>query len=70
MEADPRVLQASNYPMQPWLDVAEGGWSTIVVTDNDQTLAEQLADELADLCWSLRDDFRCVRRFPSMMQCA
>jgi microcystin degradation protein MlrC len=30
IEADPRVLQASNYPMQPWLDVAEGGWSTIV----------------------------------------
>jgi microcystin degradation protein MlrC len=57
MEADPRVLQASNYPMQPWLDVAEGGWSTIVVTDNDPALAEQLADELADLCWSLRDEF-------------
>lgn len=58
MEADPRVLQASNYPMQPWLDVAEGGWSTIVVTDNDQALAEKLADELADLCWSLRDEFQ------------
>ncbi|MFO0295282.1 MAG: M81 family metallopeptidase, partial [Rhodospirillales bacterium] len=25
--ADPRVLQASNYPMQPWLDAAEGGWA-------------------------------------------
>jgi len=58
MEADPRVLQASNYPMQPWLDVAEGGWSTIVVTNNDQALAETLADELADLCWSLRDAFQ------------
>jgi len=58
MEADPRVLQASNYPMQPWLDVAEGGWSTIVVTNNDQALADKLADELADLCWSLRDDFQ------------
>lgn len=58
IEADPRVLQASNYPMQPWLDVAEGGWSVIVVTDNDQALAEQLADDLADLCWSLRDDFQ------------
>lgn len=57
-EADPRVLQASNYPMQPWLDVAEGGWATIVVTDNDQALAEKLADDLADLCWSLRDDFQ------------
>lgn len=58
LEADPRVLQASNYPMQPWLDVAEGGWSTVVVTDNDRPLAEKLADELADLAWSLRADFQ------------
>ncbi|WP_449257480.1 M81 family metallopeptidase [Bosea sp. (in: a-proteobacteria)] len=58
LEADRRVLQASNYPMQPWLDVAEGGWSTIVVTDGDEALAEKLADELADLAWSLRDDFQ------------
>lgn len=58
IESDSRVLQASNYPMQPWLDVAEGGWSTIVVTDGDQALAETLADELADLAWSMRDDFQ------------
>ncbi len=58
MEADPKLLQASNYPMQPWLDVAEGGWSTIVVTDNNLPLAEKLADELADLAWSLRADFQ------------
>jgi microcystin degradation protein MlrC len=58
LEADERVLQASNYPMQPWLDVAEGGWSTIVVTDGDPSLAETLADELADLAWSMRDDFQ------------
>lgn len=58
LEADERVLQASNYPMQPWLDVAEGGWSTIIVTDGDQVLAETLADELADLAWSMRDDFQ------------
>lgn len=58
LEADDRVLQASNYPMQPWLDVAEGGWSTIVVTDGDQALAETSADELADLAWSMRDDFQ------------
>ena len=45
LEADPRVLSASNYPMQPWLDVAEGGWSTIVVTDNDPALAELWREE-------------------------
>ena len=58
MEADPRVLQASNYPMQPWLDVAEGGWATVVVTNQDKALAEKLADELADLAWSMRADFQ------------
>ncbi len=58
MEADPRVLQASNYPMQPWLDVAEGGWATVVVTDGDRALAERLADELADLAWSMRAEFQ------------
>lgn len=58
MESDKRVLQASNYPMQPWLDVAEGGWATIVVTDGDRALAEKLADELADLAWSMRDEFQ------------
>ncbi len=64
VEADSRVLQASNYPMQPWLDVAEGGWSVIVVTDNDPELAEKLADDLADLCWSLRDDFQIREAVP------
>ncbi|GAB4180797.1 MAG: M81 family metallopeptidase [Thalassobaculales bacterium] len=57
MEADPRVLQAAPFPMQPWLDVEEGGWTAVVVTDGDMALAERLAGELADLAWSLRDDF-------------
>jgi microcystin degradation protein MlrC len=48
----------SNYPMQPWLDVAEGGWASVVVTDGDRALAERLADELADLAWSMRDEFQ------------
>ena len=56
MEADPRVLQAAPFPMQPWLDVEEGGWTSVVVTNGDQNLADKLAEELADLVWSLRDD--------------
>jgi microcystin degradation protein MlrC len=64
MEADPRVLQASNYPMQPWLDVAEGGWAAIVVTDGDRALAEKLADELSALVWSMRDSFQVKEAVP------
>lgn len=64
MEADPRVLQASPFPMQPWLDVAEGGWACVVVTDGDEALAQRLADELADLAWSMRDDFQVKDSIP------
>jgi microcystin degradation protein MlrC len=58
MEQNPKVLQASNYPMQPWLDVQEAGWATVVVTDDDPDLADACANELADLAWSMRDDFQ------------
>src|SRR5262249_48592556 len=34
-ERQPRVLDVSPYPMQPWLDVAEGGWAVAVHTDGD-----------------------------------
>ena len=57
MENDPRVLHVAPCPMQPWLDVAEGGWATVVVTDNDRALAEKLAEESADFAWSMRHDF-------------
>src|SRR3954469_14015749 len=64
LEADPRVLQVSNFPMQPWLDVAEGGWATVVVTNGDRALAERLADEMADLAWSMRDAFQVKEAVP------
>lgn len=57
MEADPRVLQVSPCPMQPWLDVAEGGWATIVTTNNDPALANTLADQSADFAWARRHEF-------------
>lgn len=54
---NPKVLQVVPCPMQPWLDVEDGGWTVTVVTDGDRALAERVADEMADLCWSLRDAF-------------
>ena len=62
---DPPVLQISNFPMQPWLDVDEGGWSTVVVTDANQQLAEELADELGDLAWSMRAEFQKMTSLPA-----
>ncbi len=57
MEMRSGVLDVSPYPMQPWLDVAEGGWSVIVHTDNNAELADSLAAEIADKAWSLREQF-------------
>jgi microcystin degradation protein MlrC len=57
MERRPGVLSASTFPMQPWLDVPEGGWATAVVTDGDRELAEKLAAELAERAWTMREAF-------------
>ena len=57
METRSGVLDVSPYPMQPWLDVAEGGWSVIVHTDDNAELADSLAAEIADKAWSLREQF-------------
>ena len=58
LEKDPRVLTVSTFPMQPWLDIEEGGWAVVVVTDDDEAYAERLASEMADLAWSLRAAFQ------------
>ena len=58
LESVPGVLSVSTFPMQPWLDVAEGGWAAVVVTDGDRSLAERHADELADLAWEMRTEFQ------------
>ncbi len=63
-EALPGVLSVSPCPMQPWLDVPEGGWATVVITNNDQALAERLADEHAQMVWAMRDRFWVYESVP------
>jgi microcystin degradation protein MlrC len=55
MEKDARVLAASVFMCHPWNDHPELGWSTLVVTDDNVSLAEKLADELAERCWRVKD---------------
>ncbi len=57
MEKRTHVVSVSLFPVQPWLDVAELGWSSVVITDDRPDLAQELADELADLAWSIRKEF-------------
>ena len=58
LEASELILSVSPFPMQPWLDVEEGGWSVVVVTDNDADLADAAAEEMAELAWSMREQFQ------------
>ncbi|MCY2963355.1 MAG: M81 family metallopeptidase [Planctomycetota bacterium] len=64
MERRPGVIDVSPYPMQPWLDVQEGGWAVVVHTDGDPKLAEELAKESAAKAWSLREKFWESARTP------
>jgi microcystin degradation protein MlrC len=57
MEHDGRALSVSLFPMQPWLDVEQAGWSVVVVTDDDRPAAEAIADELSDAAWGMRTRF-------------
>jgi microcystin degradation protein MlrC len=61
-ERQPGVLDVSPYPMQPWLDVAEGGWAVVVHTDNNPQLARTIAAEMADAAWSRREQFWASER--------
>jgi microcystin degradation protein MlrC len=64
METQPGVVSVSTFPMQPWLDVPEGGWTAVVITDGNPDLAEALAIELANKAWSLREKFWVMDSIP------
>lgn len=55
MERRPGVVSVSTFPMQPWLDVPEGGYAAAVIADDDLPLARSLAAELANSVWNLRE---------------
>lgn len=57
LEKQEHVLDVSPFPMQPWLDVAEGGWSVIVHTDCAPELADELAADMANRAWRSRAEF-------------
>ncbi|MCB9555754.1 MAG: M81 family metallopeptidase [Deltaproteobacteria bacterium] len=51
----PRVRYVSLYMCHPWSDASDLGWAVDVLTDNDQVLAERLAERLAEMIWQVRD---------------
>jgi len=57
IERQEGVVSASLFAVQPWLDIQELGWSSVVVTDDDQNKGEQLAKSLAESAWRSRRSF-------------
>lgn len=55
LEQEPGVLSVSLVHGFPWGDTPECGMRVLVVTDNDQALADKLARQLGDEVWSQRD---------------
>lgn len=66
IERESGVVSVSTFPMQPWLDVEEAGWATLVYVDAAAGIdfATERSAELADLAWSLRDEFWRSERLP------
>ncbi len=56
MEETGRILHASLFPVQPWLDVPHLGFTALVCAETAPA-AQEAADELADMAWQARDDF-------------
>jgi microcystin degradation protein MlrC/catechol 2,3-dioxygenase-like lactoylglutathione lyase family enzyme len=56
-EAKPRVYCVSVAPGYAYADVVDAGMSVFVVTDNDQALAERIAQDVSDFAWSLKESF-------------
>jgi microcystin degradation protein MlrC len=57
MEALPGVETITVAAGFPWSDIPEAGMSFIVTTNNDQPLADSLAQSLCDMVWHMRRDF-------------
>jgi microcystin degradation protein MlrC len=57
IEREPGVVAATVLGGFPFADLPFTGVATIVVTDNDPALARRYANELAAICWELREQF-------------
>lgn len=56
-EEDPRVIHSAICAVQPWMDIPEMGWCSVVTTDGADDLAEECARELATFAWGQRREY-------------
>ncbi len=57
MEAKGRILHASLFPVQPWMDVPDLGFAALVCADGSVEVAQSAAEELAEMAWQRREGF-------------
>ncbi|MGD9712495.1 MAG: M81 family metallopeptidase [Thermomicrobiales bacterium] len=58
VETRAKVLTAGVCFAFPWADCPFAGMTVTVATDGDEQLAQRYADEIGDLIWSRREEFR------------
>lgn len=54
IERRPGVLSANLFMVHPYSNATDLGWATLVTTDGDQALADELAEQLAEAAWEKR----------------
>lgn len=54
MEKEEDVLSVSFFPIHIWIDDPELGYTTIAITDGNAVLAQEKADQIADMAWEVR----------------
>jgi microcystin degradation protein MlrC len=68
-EARKRDVFVSVFYGYPWSDVPDVGATVHVMTNNDQALADSIADDMNDFMWRVREDF-AVGGFPKPEEAA
>jgi microcystin degradation protein MlrC len=63
------VAEALPFAVQPWMDVPEFGWSAVVVTNNNPSLADRLCAQLANWAWNHRAEFYSTKFEPTEAVC-
>ena len=65
MEEQAGVIDVSLFPVQPWIDVPELGWSVVVTTEHEPRLAGGLCRDLAQHAWDHRTEFYVEKYQPA-----
>ena len=53
-----KVINTSYLHGFPWSDIPDAGISVLTITDGDDDMADQIADDMAKTIWMLRDKFQ------------